>query len=42
VENFFQRLKRFRSAASRLDKTDRNFLASLSLAAILDWLNYTV
>jgi transposase len=42
VENFFQRLKRFRSVASRFDKTDRHFLASLSLASILDWLNYTV
>ena len=42
VENFFQRLKRFRSAASRFDKTDPHFLASLSLAAILDWLKYKV
>jgi transposase len=42
VENFFQRLKRFRSVASRFDKTDRHFLASLSLASILDWLNYKV
>lgn len=42
VENFFQRLKRFRSVASRCDKTTRHFLASVSLAALLDWLNYTV
>ena len=42
VENFFQRIKRFRSVASRFDKTDRHFLASVSLAAILDWLNYSV
>ncbi len=42
VENFFQRLKRFRSVASRFDKNDRHFLATVSLAAILDWLNYTL
>ena len=42
VEDFFQCLKRCRSVASRFDKNNRPFLASISLAAILDWLHYAV
>lgn len=42
VENFFQRIKRWRAIATRYDKLDLNFLASVQLAAILDWLTFTV
>lgn len=34
VERFFNKLKHFRAVATRYDKTDDNFLASLHLAAI--------
>jgi transposase len=39
VENFFQRIKRFRRIATRFDKLARNFMAFLHLAAILVWLH---
>ena len=42
VENFFQRIKRWRAAGNRNDKLDRNFLASVQLVAILDWLTLKV
>lgn len=34
VERFFSKLKHFRAVATRYDKTDDNFLASIHLAAI--------
>ena len=39
IENFFCRLKQFRAVATRYDKTARNFLAAIYLAASLIWLN---
>ena len=39
IENFFARLKQFRTIATRYDKTARNFLAAIHLAASLVWLN---
>jgi transposase len=38
VENFFQRIKRFRRIGTRYEKTDLHFLSFVFLAAILDWL----
>ena len=39
IENFFCRLKQYRAIATRYDKTARNFLAAIHLAAALIWLN---
>jgi transposase len=39
IENFFAKLKQFRAIATRYDKTARNFLAAVYLAASLIWLN---
>ncbi len=39
IENFFCKLKQFRAIATRYDKTARNFLAAIYLAASLIWLN---
>jgi transposase len=39
IENFFARLKQYRVIATRYDKTARNFLAAVYLAAALGWLN---
>jgi transposase len=39
VENFFCKLKQFRAIATRYDKTARNFLAAIHLAAAPIWLN---
>ena len=39
IENFFCRLKQFRAIATRYDKTARNFLAAIHLAAAVIWLN---
>ncbi len=39
IENFFGKLKQFRAIAPRYDKTARNFLAALHLAASAIWLN---
>lgn len=39
IENFFCRLKQFRAIATRYDKTARNFLAAIHLAATAVWLN---
>lgn len=39
VENFFAKLKQFRAIATRYDKTARNFLAAVNLAASFIWLN---
>lgn len=38
VENFFQRIKRFRRIGTRYEKLDLHFLAFIHLAAIIDWL----
>jgi transposase len=39
IENFFAKLKQFRAIATRHDKTARNFLAAVHLAAAAIWLN---
>jgi transposase len=39
IENFFCQLKQFRAIATRYDKTARNFLAAVYLAAATIWLN---
>ena len=39
IENFFAKLKQFRAIATRYDKTKRNFLAAIHLAAAVIWLN---
>ncbi len=38
VENFFQRIKRWRAIGTRYDKLDLHFLASIQLVAVLEWL----
>ena len=38
IENFFARLKQYRAIATRYDKTARNFLAAVHLAASVVWL----
>jgi transposase len=38
VERFFNKLKHFRAIATRYDKRDDNFLASIQLASIRIWL----
>ena len=39
IENFFCRLKDFRGIATRFEKTSRNFLAGVHLAAAVIWLS---
>ena len=39
IENFFSRLKDFRSIGTRYEKTARNFLAGVHLAAAVIWLD---
>jgi transposase len=39
IENFFCQLKQFRALATPYDKTARNFLAAIHLAAAAIWLN---
>jgi transposase len=39
IENFFAKLKQYRAIATRYDKTARNFLAAIHLAAAVVWLN---
>ena len=39
IENFFCKLKLYRAIATRYDKTARNFLAAIHLAAAIVWLN---
>ena len=38
IEHFFLKLKHFRALATRYDKTKRNFLAAIYLAAVTIWL----
>jgi transposase len=38
IENFFAKLKLYRAIATRYDKTKRNFLAAIHLAAAVIWL----
>ncbi len=38
IENFFQRVKRYRRIGTRYDKRDLYFLSFVHLAAIVDWL----
>lgn len=38
VENFFQKIKRWRRIAMRFEKLARNYLAFVHLAAVLVWL----
>ena len=39
VENFFQRIKRFRRVGTRYEKLALRFPGFVQLAAILDWLS---
>jgi transposase len=39
MENFYCKLKQDRAIATRYDKTARNFLAGIHLAAAVIWLN---
>jgi transposase len=39
IETFYCKLKQFRAIATRYDKTARNFLAAVHLAAVAIWLN---
>jgi len=39
IENFFAKLKQYRSIATRYDKTSQNFLGAIYLAASIIWLN---
>ena len=39
IENFFGRLKDYRAIATRFEKTARNFLSGIYLAAAILWLN---
>jgi transposase len=39
IENFFARLKQFRAIATRYDKTKRNYLGAIHLAAAVIWLH---
>lgn len=38
VERFFNKIKQFRAVATRYDKRDDNFLASVQLAAVRIWI----
>lgn len=38
IENFFAKLKQYRAIATRYDKTARNFLAAIYMAASIVWL----
>ena len=40
VERFFNRIKYYRAFATRYDKQDANFLASVKLAAIRIWIRF--
>ena len=38
IERFFNKIKQFRRVATRYDKTARNFLGAIHLAASMVWL----
>ena len=40
LERFFNKLKHFRAVATRYDKRDDNYLASVKLASIRIWLRF--
>ena len=40
VERFFNKLKQFRAVATRYDKRDDNYLASVKLASIRIWMRF--
>ena len=40
VERFFNKLKHFRAVATRYDKRDDNYLASIKLASIRIWMRF--
>ncbi len=40
VERFFNKLKHFRAIATRYDKRDDNYLASIQLASLRIWLRF--
>jgi len=40
VERFFNKLKQYRAVATRYDKRDDNFLASVQLASIRIWMRH--
>ena len=40
VERFFNKIRHFRAVATRYDKRDDNFLASVQLASIRIWLRH--
>jgi transposase len=40
IERFFSKFKQFRAVATRYDKRDDNFLASVQLASIRIWLRH--
>ena len=40
VERFFNKLKHFRAVATRYDKRDDNYLASIKLASLRIWLSF--
>ena len=42
VENFFQRMKRFRGISTRYDKLQQHFLSAVHLVAVLDWICFKV
>ena len=42
VENFFQRLKRFRAVGTRYDKSDVHFGGAIHLAAVVYWFTFGV
>ena len=39
IGNFFAKLKQYRAIATRYDKTARNFLGAIHIAAAVVWLN---
>ena len=40
VERFFNKLKHFRAIATRYDKRDDNYIASVKLASIRIWMRF--
>jgi len=40
AERFFNKLKHFRAVATRYDKRDDNYLASVKLASLRIWMRY--